>query len=66
MHAIYVQHIVGILFVYGLHKCRTRNEYSEDDSRGSEDDCVELKQKQTDGRNNEEDDDDNDLNNAKV
>ena len=40
--------------MYGFSKHQTRNEHSKNDSHSSEDDCAEVKQKQTNGRNHEE------------
>ena len=34
-------------FACGFRKCLARNELSEDDSHGSEDNCAEVKRKQT-------------------
>ena len=53
-------------FACGFRKRLARNELNEDDSHGSEDNCAEVKRKQTNGRNHDEEYDDDDLSDAEL
>ena len=53
-------------FACSFCKCLARNELSEDDSHGSEDNCAEVKRKQINGRNHDEEYDDDDLSDAEL